>query len=452
VFVFLAASLVFGFRSFDASPHVPLLLTAALAGAIGLYNRTPWSTMQKGIADAYRDAAPAILIMLIIGSVIGTWIAGGIVPALIFYGLKVISPDYFLLATCLICSIASVATGSSWTTIGTIGLALFGIGLGMSINPAMTAGAIVSGAYFGDKMSPLSDTTNLAPAMAGVGLFEHIRHLIYTTGPAYLLALVLYSVLDFSRPSIATAADIEALSGVLDVTFNLSPWLLLLPLATMLMIGLKTPAIPGLITVSLLGALCAVLFQGAGPAEIVAAINDGYSVQTGSEDADQLLNRGGIQSMMWTVSLILIALAFAGVAERAGMISAVADRILSMVRSDGGLVIATIFTTIFTAMATGVQYIALIIPGRLYRDVYRDHNLHPKNLSRAMEDSGTVVAPLIPWGTDGAFITGVLGVSPVTYFAYAFFCVFSPIMSAVVGLTGWSLAASDSHEAAASNS
>ena len=262
--------------------------------------------MHRTIASTYADAAGAILIMLLIGAIIGTWIAGGIVPALIYFGLQVLSPDHLLVASCLICSIVSLAIGSSWTTIGTVGLALAGIGLALGFNPAMTAGAIVSGAYFGDKMSPLSDTTNLAPAVVGVTLFEHIRHLVYTTGPAYLLALAAFAAIDFMVPAANSSANVQALSQVLSEEFVLSPLLLLVPLITAVLIGMRTPAIPSLFVIGLLGAVCAVWVQDAEPASVLAATNDGYRTSTGMAEADQLLNRGGIQSMMWTVSLILI--------------------------------------------------------------------------------------------------------------------------------------------------
>ena len=439
VFAFLAASLVSTILLFDGSPHVPLLFSTAVAATLGLHNRVPWTEMHRTIASTYAEAAGAILIMLLIGMIIGTWIAGGIVPALIYFGLQVLSPDHLLLASCLICSIVSLAIGSSWTTIGTVGIALAGIGLALDINPAMTAGAIVSGAYFGDKMSPLSDTTNLAPAVVGVNLFEHIRHLVYTTGPAYLLALAAFASIDFVLPVGSTSADVHELGNVLAEEFVLSPLLLLVPLITAVLIGMKTPAIPSLFIIGLLGASCAVFVQDADLTGVIAAMNDGYRTSTGFVQADQLLNRGGIQSMMWTVSLILIGLAFAGVAERTGIVSTVAESILSLAKSPGGLIFATIVTTAFTAMATAVQYVALIIPGRLYRDVYPRFGLHRKNLSRALEDSGTVTSPLIPWSTDGAFITGVLGVSTIAYLPFAFFNLLSPMVSAIAGFTGFTI-------------
>lgn len=442
-FAVLAAGLILTTSKLNGSPHVPLLLSTAVAAGVGLYNKVSWSDMLECIGSAYADAAAAILVMLLIGVIIATWIAGGIVPVLIFYGLKVLSPDHLLLASCLICTIVSLATGSSWTTIGTVGLALAGIGLALDANPAITAGAIVSGAYFGDKMSPLSDTTNLAPAVSGVNLFEHIRHMAFTTGPAYAITIGIFFFIDLSLPTGSSSGDVESLNRVLSAMFNLSPWLLAVPLLTVVVIAFKTPAIPSLFVIALLGALCATLIQGADVATVVVAINDGFHADTGLEQADRLLNRGGMQSMMWTISLILIGLAFAGTAERAGIISVVANKILSLAKTQGGLIFATLVTTAFTAMATGVQYVALIVPGRLYRDVYPANGLHRKNLSRAMEDSGTVVSPLIPWSTDGAFITGVLGVSTFAYLPFAFFNLLSPAVSAIAGFTGLTITQSD---------
>lgn len=439
VFTFLGVSLLTTIKVFGGSPHIPLLMTAVLAGGIGLFNKMSWDDIQKGITETFKNASPAIVIMVIIGAVIGTWIAGGIVPTLIFYGLKVISPDYFLVSTCLICSVVSVSTGSSWTTAGTIGLALMGVGTGLGISPGMTAGAVISGAYFGDKLSPLSDTTNLAPAMAGCKLFEHIRHMLYTTMPSYIIALLLFLVLDYTNSGTATIENVAALSNVLSSNFNVSPFLLLVPIMTMAMIGFRVPAIPGLVIVALLGAFCALLFQGADVASTIKAAHYGFSIETGSEMADKLLNRGGIQSMMWTISLIIIALCFAGIVERTGMILVVAKKILAKAQTNGSLIFATILTTAFTNFASGVQYVALIVPGRLFKDVYRERNLHPKNLSRALEDSGTLIAPLVPWGTDGAFLMGVLGVSPFVFIPYCFFNICSPIISSIIGFTGWTL-------------
>ncbi|SDP30906.1 Na+/H+ antiporter NhaC [Desulforhopalus singaporensis] len=439
VFVFLAVSLLVTIKVFGGSPHIPLLMTAVVAGSIGLVNKMPWDDIQEGITEAFKNASPAIVIMTIIGAVIGTWIAGGIVPALIYYGLKVISPDYFLVSSCLICSVVSLSTGSSWSTVGTIGLALMGVGAGLEMNPAMTAGAVISGAYFGDKLSPLSDTTNLAPAMAGSKLFEHIKHMLYTTIPSYFVALALFLFLDMSKSGSASVENVAALSTVLSTNFNISPLLLLVPVLTMAMIGFRVPAIPGLVAVALLGAVSALLFQGGDVSSVIKAAHYGFSIDTGSGMADKLLNRGGIHSMMWTISLIIIALCFAGIVEKTGMILVVAKKILKMATTSGSLVCATIVTTMFTNFASGVQYVALIVPGRLFRSEYSERGLHPKNLSRALEDSGTLVAPLVPYGTDGAFLMGVLGVSPFAYIPFCFFNMCSPIISILLGFAGWTI-------------
>ncbi|PAB59686.1 Na+/H+ antiporter NhaC [Anaeromicrobium sediminis] len=440
VFSFLIVSLLATIKVFDGGPHIPILVSAIVAAIVAVLDGFKWSDIESGIIDTIKASMQAILILMIIGSLIGTWILGGIVPAMIFYGLKILSPGIFLIATCLICSIISVATGSSWSTMGTVGIALLGIGTGLGIPTGMIAGAIISGAYFGDKMSPLSDTTNLAPAMAGADLFDHIKHMIFTTGPSYIITLVFYGVLGmkFAGKSI-DAVSINTILSALNDEFFISPILLLAPLLIIFMVAKKVPALPGLIGGSVLGALFGTVFQGASISKVIASAHYGYSTDTGIEVVNKLLNRGGIHSMMWTVSLILIALSFAGVVERTGMVKAIVDRILKLAKNDGSLITATICTCIFTNFATGVQYVALVLPGRMFKDVYRERGLAPKNLSRALEDSGTLVAPLVPWSTDAAFIMGALSISPYVYIPYAILNLVNPIVSIIIGNLGWTI-------------
>lgn len=447
VFVFLFISLLLTIKVFGGSPHIPLAVTAILAGIIAVQSGYEWSFIEEGIKDTIRMSSQAIIIMLVIGSIIGTWILGGIVPTMIFYGLKVLSPSVFLLAACLICSIVSIATGSSWSTAGTIGVALMGIGIGLDISPGMTAGAIISGSYFGDKMSPLSDTTNLAPAVAGANLFDHIKHMLYTTGPSYMLTLVLFGFLGIQYADKAIdGSTISLYRDTLAGNFNISPLMLIPPLLVILMVIKKIPALPALVGSSLLGCVFAALFQNASISQMIASAHYGFSIDTSVEVVNTLLNRGGLNSMMWTISLILISLTFAGIAEKSGMIHVIVLKILTIAKSDRALVIATLFTTIFTNFATGVQYVALIIPGRMFKDVYDERNLHPKNLSRALEDTGTLVAPLVPWSTDAAFLMGTLGVNPFAYIPFCFLNILNPIIATVYAQLGITLAYTEDPE------
>lgn len=441
VFSFLIVSLLITITVLGGSPHIPIFISAVVAGIVAVRAGYDWEELQEGICETIKMSTPAILIMLVIGSIIGTWILAGIVPTMIYYGLNVLSPGIFLIATCIICSVISVATGSSWSTIGTVGVALLGVGAGLGIPLHMVAGAIISGSYFGDKMSPLSDTTNLAPAVAGANLFDHIKHMVFTTGPSYIIALIVYGVLGikFAGKSI-DVASIQVLLNTLGQEFVISPWLLIPPLLVIFMVIKRVPALPGLIGGTFLGAIFAKIFQGASLSQIISSAHYGYSTSTGVEIIDKLLNRGGIQSMMWTISLILIALSFAGIVERSGMVRIVVEKLIVHAKSDGSLITATILTCIFTNFTTGVQYVALVLPGRMFKDIYEERGLQPKNLSRALEDSGTLVAPLVPWSTDAAFILGVLGVAPLAYIPFAILNWINPIVAIIIAHSGWTIA------------
>ncbi len=440
VIVFLVCSLIGGLMYFGSSPHIPLLVTAAFAAIVAVWSGQPWEKIEAGILNTISMGMQSILILMIIGCIIGVWILSGVVPAMIFYGLKLISPGIFLLATCIICAIVSIATGSSWTTAGTVGIALLGVGSGLGIPTNMVAGAIISGAYFGDKMSPLSDTTNLAPAMAGTTLFEHIRHMIYTTGPSMIIACIIFAVLgmQYSGKALDVAA-INTLLEALSANFTINLWLLIPPILVILMVVFKVPALPGLFGGVVLGGLFAAVFQGAGMTEIIKAAHTGYVSQTGITAIDSLLTRGGLESMMGTISLILIALSLGGVMESSGMLHTISMKILSYARSTGSTVLATFFTCLFCNIAAGDQYLSVVIPGRIYKDIYRDKGLHPKNLSRCLEDFGTITSPLIPWNTCGAFMTTALGIHPFVYLPFAFLNLINPLVSIFYGYTGISM-------------
>jgi len=427
---------------FDGTAHIPLLLAAAIAALVGLRIGHRWDSIEAGIVEGISIGLKAILILMVVGMLIGTWIAGGIVPILIYHGLKLLNPSFFLVAACLICCVVSISTGSSWTTAGTVGIALIGVGQGLGVPLPMVAGAIVSGAYFGDKLSPLSDTTNLAPAVAGSELFEHVRYMMYTTIPSLIIALGIYAVLGWSSAGHGQVSEqnVALLRQSLDTHFKLNPVLSLPPLLVILMVTFRLPALPSLLGGVLLGGILAVTVQDTGFKDVLAAAQKGFVSKTGIEAVDKLLTRGGLESMMPTVSLILCALTFGGVMERTGLLAALANGILRLARGVGGLVSATVVTCLGMNVLAPDQYLSIIVPGRMYREAYRRRGLHPKLLSRTLEDSGTLTSPLVPWNTCGAFMTTTLGVGAMTYMPYAFLNLLNPIVAIVIAFAGWNIA------------
>ncbi|HZX46465.1 MAG TPA: Na+/H+ antiporter NhaC [Clostridia bacterium] len=437
VLLFLIVSLMATIMLFGGDPHMPILVTAAVASIVAIRAGYKWDDIQDGIIDGIKMSMQAILILMIVGMLIGVWILAGVVPTMIYYGLKILSPGIFLVATCLICCIVSLATGSSWTTAGTVGVALMGVGMGLGMPLPMVAGAIISGAYFGDKMSPLSDTTNLAPAMAGSDLFDHVKHMIYTTGPSLLIALILYGILGarYAGKELDVAQINQLLDGLAG-QFAINPLLFIPPIIVILMVVFKVPAIPGLIGGVVLGGIFAAIFQGAGMSAIIEASHYGFVSETGIAEIDDLLSRGGLDSMMWTVSLIMIAMSFGGVLERTGMLNALLEKVLRVVNSTGSLVLATVLSCFFINLTSGDQYMSLVVPGRMFKNAYAERGLHPKNLSRVLEDAGTLSSPLIPWNTCGAFMLSTLAVHPFAYLPYAFLNLLNPIVSVFYGYTG----------------
>jgi Na+:H+ antiporter, NhaC family len=435
--VALVAFLGIGIMKYEASPHVPLMFAAVVAGIMGLKAGLKWDELEKGIMNTINMSMQAIIILIIIGTVIGAWILSGTVPAMIYYGLQILSPGIFLVATTIICCIVSLATGSSWTTAGTVGVALIGVGQGLGIPAPMIAGAIISGAYFGDKMSPLSDTTNLAPAMAGATLFDHVKHMFYTTGPSLVIALVFFGVMGFRFAG--SELDFNQINAILDAMkgqFNISLWLLLPPVIVIILVIKKVPAIPGLFFGTILGAVFAAIFQGKNLGDILAVLNDGYVSETGFQIVDDLLTRGGAQGMMYTVSLILCAMVFGGIMEKAGFLEAIAFSLLRWAQSTGSLVLVTIVSCIFTNVVAGDQYLSIVIPGRMYKNEFERRGLAAKNLSRCLEDSGTLTSPLVPWNTCGAFMQSALGVHPLAYLPYCILNLVNPLVSIFYGYTG----------------
>ena len=435
IFLILTLTLVIGI--FKQEAHIPLILASAVASSIAIYYKHSWKEIQEGMLLGIHLAMGAMLILMIIGVMIGTWILGGIVPSMIYYGLKLISPGIFLVASLIICSIISLGTGSSWSTAGTVGVALIAVGEGLGIPAYISAGAIISGAYFGDKMSPLSDTTNLAPAVAGTDVFTHVRHMIYTTGPSYLIALILYAFigLKYSGGKLDTA-KIDIILSALQSKFFIHPILLIAPLLVIVMVVLKIPPLPALLGGTLLGAVFAIIFQSSSLSTIFSAAQNGYVSDTGVKMVDDLLSRGGLQSMMSTVALIICALSFGGIMEKTGMLSTIAGSLLKRVKRTGSLVATTIFSCIGMNIIASDQYMAIVIPGRMYKSAFEKMGLHPKNLSRCLEDSATLTSPLIPWNTCGAFMTATLGVYSLAYLPYAFLNLLNPVVSIFYGYTG----------------
>ncbi|WP_299557513.1 Na+/H+ antiporter NhaC [uncultured Sulfitobacter sp.] len=440
--------LVLGIQLFyfgDFTPHIPLAIGLAITSVVGVYLGHDWGNMEEGVFRVINVSLPSVSVLIVVGMIIGVWIASGTVPTLIYYGLNILSPEIFLAASMIMCAVVSVSLGTSWGTVGTVGLALMGIGAGFDVPVYWTAGAVVSGAFFGDKISPLSDTTNLAPAVTGTNLFDHIRNMMPTTVPAMLIALGIYvwagySLIDGGSTSFER---IEGITTALDENFAISPWLLV---PALLVIGLaiaKKPPIPSLFAGVVAGAITAMLAQGSSLHEIFGYANGGYSIDTGIAEIDSLLNRGGIQSMMWTISLILIALGFGGALERTGCLQAIIAKILSKVHSFAGVQTAAIATSTATNLVAGDPYLSIALPGRMYSPVYRGMGYSTLNLSRAIEEGGTLMSPLIPWNAGGAFVISALGLGVVDgnfenllYIPLAFACWLTPVIGITYAWTG----------------
>jgi NhaC family Na+:H+ antiporter len=424
-----------------AMAHQALIVSTAVAVVVSRFRGVSWKESLDGMITAIGMALPACLILMIVGTLIGTWILSGVVPTLIVYGLKLLTPGFFLVATCAVCAVISLATGSSWSTAGTVGVALMGVGSGLGIPAPMTAGVIISGAYFGDKLSPLSDTTNLAPAVAGSDLFTHIRHMLYTTVPSLTLALVGYLVLGlFQDTATASAGEVQRVLNTLNDHHFIHPVLLAPPLAVITMVVCRVPALPALFVGSLLGGVFAWGFQGSGVKEILQAAQHGYVSGTGVKEVDALLTRGGLENMMPTVALILCALSFGGAMEKGGLLQRLSEAVLSLVRGTGTLVTATLLSCLGMNVLGGEQYMAIVIPGRMYRPAFLKMNLHPKNLSRCLEDAGTLTSSLVPWNSCGAYMYATLGISPLLYLPYAFLNLLNPLISVFYGFTGITMA------------
>jgi Na+:H+ antiporter, NhaC family len=446
---------LFGDGSSGGPSQIALILSAGVGIIIGLANGYTWKELEKGIVHGISLALGAILILLIVGSLIGSWILAGVVPTMIYYGLSILTPAFFFAAACVICCVVSLATGSSWTTAGTVGVALIGIATAQNLNLGLAAGAVISGAYFGDKMSPLSDTTNLAPAMAGTELFTHIRHMVWTTTPSIILAVILFAVIGMTSAVPSETGSVAAIQGALRSQFAVGPHLLIPMILVLGLVVAKMPAFPALLIGALVGCLFAVVFQQDAVLRYVAqpelsrsaaltkgawmSLFDGYKLASGNAALDDLLSRGGMSSMLSTVWLIVAAMMFGAVMETTGMLQRIAVSILGAVHGTGSLIAATLVTSFGMNVVASDQYIAIVLPGRMFRAEYKRRGLHPKNLSRALEDSGTLTSALVPWNTCGAFMASTLGVATFAYAPYAFFNLINPVISAIYGFTGFTI-------------
>ncbi|NJB70106.1 NhaC family Na+:H+ antiporter [Saonia flava] len=435
----------FGDDALSGSNQFILLLGAAVAAIVGFFNKVSYKQMLEEVAENVKSTTGALLILLFVGSLAGTWLISGIIPSMIYYGLKILNPSIFLPACVVICAIISIATGSSWTTSATVGIALIGIGNALGINPGMTAGAVISGAYFGDKMSPLSDTTNLAPAMAGGELFSHIKYMTYTTVPTIAVTLIIFIGISLSL-DVSGSTDTSSMLNAIKASFNISPWLFLVPVVVVLMIIKKTPPLVALMVGTLLGGIFALIFQP----EIVANITgsskldflSGYkgimtamtvdtSVETTNTVLNDLFSSGGMSGMLGTIWLIVCAMVFGGVMDAIGALSRISGAILNLFDSIFGLFLSTVISCVGLNAIASDQYLAIVIPGRMYAKAFKDKGLAPENLSRTLEDSGTVTSVLIPYNTCGAYQSGVLGVDTLSYAGYAFFNWMSPITTLI---------------------
>jgi len=419
---------------YETDAHVPILLGVFIAAIIGLRAGYSWKDIETGMLNGITNSLQAIVILGIIGILIGVWILSGVVPTMLYYGLKILHPKIFLPATLIICSITSLATGSSWGTSGTIGIALIGIGAGLGFPLPVVAGAVLSGAYFGDKMSPLSDTTNMAPAMVGTDLYTHIKHMTYTTGVSYGLTLLIEIGLGFFYGG--GEANMEGVNQILtgiDAQFSVNPLLLLPPLIVMALAFRKIPAVPGIVIGIIAAGFLGAIFQGNTFGGLLSAAYGGFTSNSGVEAVDNLLTKGGFESMMYTVSLVICAMMFGGIMEKTNQLRVVVTVILKKAQSTGSLITATILTAIGANLILCDQYMSIVMTGKMYAQSYTDKGLHPKNLSRAIEDSATVTANLVPWNSGGAYQAATLGVPTIAYLPFNFFCWLTPIVSMLYG-------------------
>ncbi|XVL40655.1 Na+/H+ antiporter NhaC [Staphylococcus equorum] len=438
--IIMITSMLLTVAVLEKEPHIPLMIGTAVAIIITMLHGYAFSEVEEMMYKGIRHALPAIVIIILVGLVIGSWIGSGVVATMIYYGLQLIDPRYFLVVVIVLCGIVALAIGSSWSTMATVGVASMGIGLSMGISPGMVAGAVICGSYFGDKMSPLSDTTNLASGLSGVNLFEHIQHMFFTTIPALAISLVAFFFIGirFGDKNFDTKNIDEILTTMQD-SFVITPWLLIVPLAVIALVVVKVPAIPAICVGIILGFFAQLFIQGDSIVDGLTALQTGYTIESGNELVDELFNRGGLESMFYTISLTLVAMTFGGVLEYSGMLTALISVILKFAKSTGSLIASVIVSCIGTNFTCSEQYISIIVPSRMYAGAFKKKNLHAKNLSRALEDGGTLTSVFVPWNTCGVFIASTLGVSVIEYAPYAILNYTVPVISIIFGYIGFKI-------------
>lgn len=436
--------IVFGLLSvlnWKAGMNIPIMSGIIMAGIVGKARGIKWQKLQESLVDGVARALPALFIMITIGAIIGSWIQGGVIPTLIYYSLKIISPTIFIPTACFVTAIVAVSTGTSFASIATVGLALMATGVGMGFPAPLLAGAIISGAYFGDSISPLSDTTNLASALSGCTLFELLGHLAKSGIPALIISLIAYYILG-TKHAIVGAVNLETIESImtgLSMNFKITPFLLLIPLLTILFSIKKLPAIPSLIMVAVLGALAAVIIQGSELGSIMRTMTNGFVSESGNEMIDSLLTRGGINSMGGTVILLTTATAFGGILEEIGSLDTLLNLIMKRVNSVGSLVFATVLSGLTVAFATGAQLLAVVIPARMFGQAYKEKNLHPKNLARVAQSIGTICINLVPWSVPALFAQQILGVEAIKFIPYVLFAYVTLAINILYGYTGFTM-------------
>ncbi|MBG66213.1 MAG: Na+/H+ antiporter NhaC [Flavobacteriales bacterium] len=441
---------LYGDESLSGANQIALIFAGIFAVIIGLIYNKKWYSIQKSIINNIKESSLILILIILIGALSGTWLISGIIPTMMYYGLKLINPEFFLIACCLVSAIVALATGSSWSTVATVGIALLGIGQVLGFSIGIIGGAIISGAYFGDKMSPMSDTTNIAAASAETDLFSHIRYMSLTTIPSFSITLVIFIFLGFSI-DLQEMKDINELLITLDNTFNISLWLFIAPVILIFLIFKKVAPLPSLVFASLIGALFAVIFQP----EIIASLSDeknfsfrsiyktivqamtsNIKLQTNNDLINEILTSNGMYGMLNTIWLIICAMIFSGAMEGAKLLQRISEPIIKYAQSTGSIIASTAGTCVFFNIATSDQYLAIIVPGRMFAKSYKEKKLAAENLSRTLEDAGTVTSVLIPWNTCGATQSAVLGVSTLAYAPYCFFNIISPFMTILYAYIG----------------
>lgn len=434
----LIAILLLSVVVFEVEIQLALFICLIIVACYAIFLGYKWQEVEKMMMDGISSILIAVMILLLIGTVIATWIASGTIPYIIYAGLQLISPRFFLVSAFLTCSFMSIATGSSWSSAGTVGIAFMGIGAGLGINPAMTAGAIVSGAYFGDKMSPFSDTTNLSAALSGTTLFEHIGSMLWTTIPASIISIAIYTFMGFTNKTGGTVdpATIDIYLTNLEANFNLSP-VLLLPIAILVIVVVKkAPAIPGLVVSALTGAVFAMIFQKTSFIEVGTFMFEGFSIDTGVAQIDTLLNRGGLFNMLWTVSFYFMAAMLGSVLDKTGALRVLLEKLSRVTRSVGSLVTSTLVSVFSMCVFTGSLESGMLITSKLFGPAYDKLNLDRKVLSRSLEDAGTMLAAFIPWNSNGVYMATTLGVATLSYAKYSFLGMTTPIIAIILAFTG----------------